>query len=253
MAIFVRFVREEQVSYGVLENEIVRPIQGEPFGAWQVTEEHWPLAEVQVLSPIVPGKIIGVGLNYLSNINALKAPIPEEPVIFLKPPSSVIGPDENIIYPREVKQLAYEVELAVIIKEKAKNVKQEDALNHVLGYCCANDLTARDKMVSGPWTKAKSYDTFQPLGPYIVTDVNPDNLNIEMYLNGEKTQSSNTSDMVFNAAYLISYISSIMTLEPGDVILTGTPPGGNLLKLGDCIEAKIEGIGSLKNTVVGEA
>lgn len=252
MKTFCRFVTKGKVCYGAVNGEKIQAIEGDIFGNWQVSKEEYLLSEVKLLPPVVPSKIIGVGLNYYSTIKLLNATVPEEPVIFLKPPSTVIGDGENIIYPSDVKELGYEVELAVVIKDKIKNVSIEDALKHVFGYTIANDLTAKDKMTGGPWTKAKSYDTFLPLGPWIVTDLNPEDIKLEMYLNGERTQSGSTSDMVFNVAYLISYISKIMTLNPGDVIITGTPPGAGLLKPGDCIEARIEGIGKLKNYVVKE-
>lgn len=250
MTAFVRFALNEEIIYGVLENEYVKAIEGNIFGNWKVTGNRYPLNEVKLLAPLEPGKIIGVGLNYHSNVVALKASTPKEPVIFLKPPSSVIGPGQKIVYPPDVEELGYEVELAVVIKDRIKNVGREEALNHVFGYTCANDITAKDKMTGGPWTLAKSYDTFQPLGPCIVTDLDPDNLEIEMYLNGKQTQCSNTSDMIFNVSYLISYVSRIMTLNAGDVLITGTPPGSGVLQPGDIIEAKIKGIGVLKNTVV---
>lgn len=250
MTTFVRFKTNNEVFYGVLDNQIVQVLEGNIFDEWKATETKYPLEEVKLLFPVVPSKIIGVGLNYYSNVKALNASIPQEPVIFLKPPSTLIGSGENIIYPPDVKELGYEVELAVIIKDTIKNVKSDDALKHVLGYTIANDLTAKDKMTGGPWTKAKSYDTFLPLGPWIVTDLDPSNLEIEMYLNGTKTQSGKTSDMIFDVASLVSYISGIMTLNPGDVIITGTPPGAGLLKPGDHLEARIEGIGILQNYVV---
>lgn len=250
MTTFVRFKINNDVFYGVLNNQIIQVIEGNIFDDWKATETKYSLEEVKLLSPVVPSKIIGVGLNYYSNVAALNAQIPQEPVIFLKPPSAVIGPEENIIYPPDVKELGYEVELAVIIKDTVKNVKRDKALKHVLGYTIANDLTAKDKMIGGPWTKAKSYDTFLPLGPWIITDLDPSNLEIEMCLNGTKTQSGKTSDMIFDVASLVSYISGVMTLNPGDVIITGTPPGTGLLKPGDYLKARIEGIGILQNCVV---
>ncbi|ADV80538.1 MAG: hypothetical protein PWQ23_1116 [Thermoanaerobacter sp.] len=250
MTTFVRFKTNNEVFYGVLDNQIVHVIEGNIFDDWKATETKYPLEEVKLLSPVVPSKIIGVGLNYYSNVAALNAQVPQEPVIFLKPPSAVIGPEENIVYPPDVKELGYEVELAVVIKDTVKNVSRDEALRHVFGYTIANDLTAKDKMTGGPWTKAKSYDTFLPLGPWIVTDLDPSNLELEMYLNGTKTQRGKTSDMIFDVPTLVSYISGIMTLNPGDVIITGTPPGAGFLKPGDHIKAKIEGIGNLQNYVV---
>lgn len=176
--------------------------------------------------------------------------MPDEPVIFLKPDTSVIGHEEAIVSPEGIKELNYEAELLVVIKDRIKDVSVEDAKNHVLGYTCGNDITAKDFMEKGkPWTKAKGYDTFMPIGPYIVSGVDGDNLDIKMYHNGKMTQNSNTSDMVFNVSQIVSYVSHIMTLNPGDIISTGTPPGKGYLKPGDVIEAEIEGIGRLKNFV----
>ncbi|GAB6152201.1 fumarylacetoacetate hydrolase family protein [Desulfosporosinus burensis] len=252
MTRFVRFAVAGEVNLGILEDSSVRVIEGDFFSDWRPTDKIYSLNLVKLLPPVTPSKIVCIGLNYHANVKALKASVPEEPVIFLKPPSAIVGPGENIIHPSDVLELAYEVELAVVMKDTVKNVSRDEALNHVLGYTCANDLTAKDKMTGGPWTKAKSYDTFLPLGPYIATGLDPDSLTLEMFLNGEKTQSSNTSDMVFKVADLIAYASQIMTLSPGDVLSTGTPPGAGILKPGDRVEARIEGIGSLQNLVVKE-
>ncbi|ADQ06243.1 5-carboxymethyl-2-hydroxymuconate Delta-isomerase [Caldicellulosiruptor hydrothermalis 108] len=252
MNLFCRFEKDNKINYGIVKDNIVQSIEGNIFGDWKVGNESYLLGEVKLLPPVEPSKIVCVGLNYHSTIKRLNAAVPEEPVIFLKPPSAIIGDGDNIIFPSDVKELGYEVELAVIIKDKIKSVNYNEALKHVFGYTIANDLTAKDKMTGGPWTKAKSYDTFLPLGPWIATDLDPNNAKLEMYINGNMTQNGNTSDMVFDVAYLISYISKIMTLCPGDVIITGTPPGAGLLNPGDYVEAKIEGIGVLRNYVVKE-
>lgn len=253
MTYFVRFAVADEVCLGILEDSSVRVIEGDFFSDWRPTDRSYSLSAVKLLPPVTPSKIVCIGLNYHANVKALEAAVPEEPVIFLKPPSALVGPGDNIIYPADVSELAYEVELAVVMKDTVKNISRDEALSYVLGYTCANDLTAKDKMTGGPWTKAKSYDTFLPLGPCIATGLNPDNLTIDMYLNGEKVQSSNTSDMVFSVAELIAYVSTIMTLNPGDVISTGTPPGAGILKPGDRVEARIDGVGSLQNFVVKEA
>lgn len=175
---------------------------------------------------------------------------PAEPVLFLKPPSSVIGPGDSILIPPAVKNPAFEVELAVIIGKQAKNVSADSAFDYVLGYCLANDVTAKDHMIKGkPWTKGKSFDTFTPMGPYVVTDIDPDDTVISVSVNGEQKQLSNTSDMIFNVRELIAFISGVMTLEPGDVILTGTPPGGGNFNIGDVIKLSGPQLGEMVNDV----
>lgn len=193
---------------------------------------------------------MAVGLNYRDHAAELKMSIPETPIIFLKPPTAVIFNNEPIVYPPQTKELHYEAELAVVIKDRIKNIPPEEAFNHILGFTCANDVTARDlQRLDGQWTRAKSFDTFCPLGPEIVSGINPDNLNIRLFLNAEIKQSSNTSNMIFKVDFLISFISQIMTLEPEDVILTGTPPGVGPMGRGDRVMVEIEGIGKLENVV----
>jgi len=177
--------------------------------------------------------------------------IPKKPIIFLKPSTSIIGHLEPIIYPKMANQVDYEAELALVIKDKVKNVSVKEAPNYILGYTCFNDVTARDlQKKDGQWTRAKSFDTFSPLGPKIISDLDPTNLDIALYLNGELKQSSHTSNLIFSPFYLISFISQIMTLLPGDIIATGTPAGIGPMKIGDKVEVKIEKIGSLINYVI---
>ncbi|MFC1559544.1 fumarylacetoacetate hydrolase family protein [Candidatus Margulisiibacteriota bacterium] len=203
---------------------------------------------------ILPGKIIAVGLNYKDHARELKMHIPGEPIIFMKPNTAVIGHMDDIIYPKMSAHVDYEAELAVIIKEKAKNISEKEAKKYIFGYTCANDVTARDlQKKDGQWTRAKSFDTFCPLGPVVVDKINPDKLSIKMYLNGEVVQNSNTSNMIFNVSKIVSFISSVMTLLPGDVILTGTPAGIGKLKPGDMAEVEISGIGKLTNQVEARA
>ena len=195
-------------------------------------------------------KVVAVGLNYKKHAEELGFSLPTEPIIFIKPATSIIGHLENIIYPPSVGQLDYEAELAIVIKKIAKNVKKENANEYILGYTCANDVTARDfQKKDGQWTRAKSFDTFCPLGPQIISDLNPNNLEITLRLNGEIKQKSNTSDMIFSVAEIIEFVSSVMTLLPDDVIITGTPAGIGPMKKGDTVEVEIEGIGVLKNFV----
>jgi len=199
---------------------------------------------------INPTKIIAVGLNYLDHAKELKMEIPDHPLIFMKPSTSVIGNGDAIILPPQTKELNYEGELAVVIKEKVKNVSKDEARRFIAGYTCANDVTARDlQRIDGQWTRAKSFDTFCPLGPRIVSDIDPKNLSIITRVNGVVKQNSNTKNMIFDVFELVSFISEIMTLLPGDVIITGTPPGVGAIEVGDVVEIEIEGIGVLKNTV----
>ncbi|BCV24604.1 fumarylacetoacetate hydrolase family protein [Gelria sp. Kuro-4] len=250
MATFLRFqVGDSPARHGLLEGDKVVALAGSIYGAWHRTQEEFQFSAVKLLAPCEPSKIICVGTNYQAVLAAKGQSAPMEPVIFLKPPSTVVGPEEAIRYPRGVQKLGYEVELAVVIKDQVKNASPEKALQHVLGYTIANDITAKDFMTGGPWTKGKCFDTFLPLGPYIVTDIDPNNAGIKSVLNGQVTQDSNTADMVFKVADIIAYVSSIMTLCPGDVISTGTPPGAGLLKPGDVVELSITGLGTLRNPV----
>ena len=201
---------------------------------------------------INPTKIIAIGLNYLDHAKELKMDIPDHPLIFMKPSTAVIGNGDAIILPPQTKELNYEGELAVVIKEKVKNVSKDEARRFIAGYTCANDVTARDlQRIDGQWTRAKSFDTFCPLGPRIVSDIDPKHLSIITRVNGIVKQNSNTINMIFDVFELVSFISEIMTLLPGDVIITGTPPGVGAIEVGDVVEVEIEGIGVLKNIVTG--
>lgn len=197
-----------------------------------------------------PTKIILVGLNYKDHAKELNMPPPKEPILFLKPITTLIGPEENIIYPKMSKRVDYEAELAVIIKDKIKNIKKDEVMQHIEGFTCLNDITARDlQKLDKQWTRAKSFDTFCPIGPKIIKNINPNNLKIQSFLNDELKQNSNTKNFIFKVEELISFISQVMTLNPGDIIATGTPSGIGPMKKGDKIEIKIEGIGSLINYV----
>jgi 2-keto-4-pentenoate hydratase/2-oxohepta-3-ene-1,7-dioic acid hydratase in catechol pathway len=201
---------------------------------------------------IKPSKIVAVGLNYRDHAEEMKLAIPATPILFLKPPSSVIFNHEPIVYPDQTRELHYEAELAVVIKDRIKNISEKEAVRHILGYTCANDVTARDlQRLDGQWTRAKSFDTFCPLGPEIVPNISTDNLSIKLFLNGELKQSSNTSNLIFKVPFLIAFISQVMTLLPEDVILTGTPAGIGPMKVGDEVRVEIEGIGSLANKIKG--
>ena len=197
-----------------------------------------------------PTKIVCVGLNYHCHAKELGMNTPHHPILFMKPVSALIGPREDIIYPKMAKRVDYEAELGVVVKNKIKNISEDEVLGHVEGFTCLNDVTARDlQKLDKQWVRAKSFDTFCPVGPKIVKDIDPNNLKIQSFLNGELKQNSNTSEFIFKVEKLISFISQVMTLMPGDIIATGTPKGIGPMKKGDKIEVKIEGIGSLVNYV----
>ncbi len=198
-----------------------------------------------------PTKIICVGLNYTDHAKELGMPIPSEPIIFMKGINALIFNNDSILYPPQTKNLHYEAELAIVIKDRCKNVPREEANKHIAGFTCANDVTARDlQEKDGQWTRAKSFDTFCPVGPQIVKGLDPNNLIIRCYLNGELKQSSNTTKMIFKVDEIVAFVSSIMTLEAEDIILTGTPPGVGPMKVGDVVEVEIEGIGTLRNKIL---
>ena len=236
-------------EFGVIVEDTVFSLEADK-ASQKVGTRLGKLSEVRLLAPIVPGKVIGVGLNYKDHAEELKQKLPDEPVLFIKPRSSVIGPGEPILLPRQSSRVDYEAELAIVIYRTAKNVPLLSAKEFILGYTCLNDVSARDlQMKDGQWTRAKSFDSFSPLGPWVETELNPGNLKIEARLNGKLAQSSNTSQLNFNCFQLVSFISTIMTLDPGDVIATGTPSGIGPMKDGDEIAVSIEGIGELKNPV----
>jgi len=247
---FLRFRYKNKTGFGILNEGVIQEIIGTPFHDFNVKDDSYSLNEVELLAPVEPSKVIAVGLNYVDHAKELKMSIPENPILFMKPPTSMIGPSEEIIYPKMSHQVDYEAELVVVIKNRTKDVSVKEAPSHILGYTCGNDVTARDlQKKDGQWTRAKSFDTFSPLGPWIVTDIDPTDVQVEMLLNGQVVQSSSASNMIFNVFELVSFISQIMTLLPGDVIMTGTPLGVGPVKPGDTTEVRIEGIGSLRNQV----
>jgi 2-keto-4-pentenoate hydratase/2-oxohepta-3-ene-1,7-dioic acid hydratase in catechol pathway len=253
----VRFVARGRAKYGILARNTIRGLRGSPFSHFQHLNSPsifdgstYTLDKVRLLPPCLPSKIVCLGLNYRSHIEEMKLPMPSVPLIFLKPSTAVIGPDDKIILPRGWKRIDYEGELGVVIGKKAKDVPEGEAKEYVLGYTCFNDVSDRHAQANdGQWTRAKGYDTFAPIGPWIETEADPDNLKLETYLNSELRQSASTSDLLFGISTLINFISGIMTLLPGDVIATGTPSGVSPLKPGDMVEVRIENIGTLKNFV----
>lgn len=247
----VRFTNGKKTSYGILKNKLIKAVQGNPFNTIRYSGNTLKLNDVILLPPCVPTKIICLGLNYRSHAEETKASIPKEPLLFLKPPTAVIGPEDKIIYPTMSKQVDYEGELGVVIRKKASHISPREALDYVLGYTCFNDVTARDLQKSdGQWTRAKGFNTFAAFGPCIETDIDPANTTIETYLNGELKQKGNTSDLIFPVKETISFISRVMTLLPGDIIATGTPSGIGPMQAGDTIEIKIAPIGILRNYLV---
>lgn len=211
----------------------------------------YDLDEVEILAPVEPTKVVCVGLNYAEHAKELHMEPPKEPIIFLKPPTAVIGPGADIVIPPSSSQVDYEGEMAVVIGKRCRNVSAKEAHDHILGITNFNDVTARDlQKRDGQWTRAKSFDTFAPMGPYVV-DADPSSLTIRTRVNGSVRQSSNTSDLIFPVPELVEFISEIMTLLPGDVIATGTPPGVGPLKAGDFVEVEVQGLSTLKNGVVG--
>jgi 2-keto-4-pentenoate hydratase/2-oxohepta-3-ene-1,7-dioic acid hydratase in catechol pathway len=249
---FIRFLINGKEKNGIVieEDHMVREIKGDFFDKYEILENQYSLLEIKYLPPCMPSKIIALGLNYFDHAEEFKLKIPEEPLIFLKPSTAVIGHKENIIYPKMTERLDYEAELGVIIKNKVKNIKPKEVYENILGYTCFNDVTARDlQKKDGQWTRAKSFDTFAPLGPYLVTDLEPNNLEIKLRQNGKVKQHSSTSKMIFKIEETVSFISQIMTLNPGDVIVTGTPSGVGELQVGDVVEVEIEGIGTLTNYI----
>jgi len=238
------------ITYGLLEGQGVRLAKGDPFRGLEPLERWIPLKEVKLLPPVQPSKIIGIGLNYRDHAEEVGLPPPDEPLVFLKPPSAVIGPDDPILLPPSSQRVDYEGELALIVSRRAKDITPDEAPDYILGYTCFNDVTARDiQEREGQWTRAKGFDTFAPLGPWIATDLDPTDLRIETFLNGELRQSSRTSRLIFDPFGLLAFISRVMTLLPGDVIATGTPSGIGSIKPGDVVEVRIEGIGVLRNPV----
>jgi 4-hydroxyphenylacetate degradation bifunctional isomerase/decarboxylase decarboxylase subunit len=231
-----------------------KAIEGRIEGDGIVTPEgnRLRIEDLEYLSPVNPSKIVCVGLNYVDHAKELKMEIPEEPILFMKPPSAVIGHGGIVKYPKMTRKLDYEAELAIVIGKKCRDVPVEDAFGVIKGYTCFNDVTARDlQEKDGQWTRAKSFDTFAPIGPHIVTKdkIDPHNLNIKMFVNGKLCQDSNTKNFIFDVPHLIAFISEVMTLHPEDVIATGTPPGVGQVRQGDKMEVVIEGIGTLRNHV----
>ncbi|MGA1033180.1 MAG: fumarylacetoacetate hydrolase family protein [Aquiluna sp.] len=246
----VRFNSGGSTSYGVLDGDSIRQIMGEPFAEINYSGETFSLAAVKLLAPVEPKKIVLVGLNFASHAAEIHQETPSEPLIFFKPSSAVVASGEEIVLPHQSSQVEIEAELTVVIGKRAKNVAEEKVRDHILGYTVANDVTARDIQFSDlQWARSKAFDSFCPVGPWIETDFVPENKRISSTINGETKQDASTSEMVYSPEYLISYISHNFTLEPGDIVLTGSPAGISRVVAGDVVQCSIEGIGTLHSFV----
>jgi 2-keto-4-pentenoate hydratase/2-oxohepta-3-ene-1,7-dioic acid hydratase in catechol pathway len=242
---------DDEILYGAVEPEGIRLHHGSPFVAWEPTGTVVPFGEARLLAPVFPTKVVGVGRNYSQHAAERGVEVPAEPVVFLKPATAVVGPEAPVVLPPEAKEVHHEAELAAVVGRVARRIAVEEAGAYLLGYTAANDVSARDLQQSdGQWTRAKGFDTFCPLGPAIETEVDPGDLSITCRVNGEVRQQASTADMVFGVAELLAFASRVMTLLPGDVILTGTPAGTSAIHPGDRMEVEIERIGVLRNPVV---
>ncbi|QSB04291.1 fumarylacetoacetate hydrolase family protein [Natronoglycomyces albus] len=251
-----RIAHPQGMSFALLEGEgpgaMASEIEGHPFAQVATTGQKWALEDVRLLAPILPSKVVCVGRNYADHAAEQDAEVPSEPLIFLKPSTSVIGPGEAIRLPAISSRVDHEAELAIVIGlPGAREVDKDTARDAILGYTCANDVTARDLQRSdGQWARAKGFDSFCPLGPWIETDFDPGDAQVRCEVNEEVRQLGRTSQMIFDPASIVAYVSQVMTLLPGDVILTGTPAGVDTIEAGDNVEVRIDGIGSLKNSVI---
>jgi 2-keto-4-pentenoate hydratase/2-oxohepta-3-ene-1,7-dioic acid hydratase in catechol pathway len=237
--------------FGILEGEAIREIKGVPWGQWSQEEKSFPVKECRLLAPVEPSKIVCVGRNYAAHAAEMGGEPPKEPLIFLKPPSSIIGAEEAIVLTKYSQKVEHEGELGVVIGKTCAHLNDdEDPLKYALGYTCVNDVTARDIQKSDvQFARAKGFDTFCPIGPHIETQLDPKDVLVEAYVNGARRQSGSTTLMIFSVAYLIRWISRMMTLLPGDIIATGTPSGVGPLVGGDKVEVSVAGIGVLRNPV----
>jgi 2-keto-4-pentenoate hydratase/2-oxohepta-3-ene-1,7-dioic acid hydratase in catechol pathway len=246
-----RFRYRKKILHGILKEEFLFPIVGSIFKDFRIGASPIPMGEVKLLPPVEPSKIIGIGRNYRDHARELGNPVPEEPILFLKPSTAVIGPHAEVLYPEMSARVDYEGELAVVIKKKVRLLRDEDPVaEYILGYTCFNDVTARDLQTKDvQFTRAKSFDTFAAVGPCIVTDIDPGALHLKTFLNGKLVQSGTTANLIFPVPFLVRFVSRVMTLLPGDIISTGTPAGVGPMSPGDRVDVQIEGIGVLSNTL----
>lgn len=250
----VRVARPGGPAFGVVRDEQVVLIDPHPFTRFALTDQVAPLERVRLLAPVIPSKVLCVGMNYAAHAAELGSEVPAEPLIFAKPATAVIGPGAAIRLPTQSREVHHEAELAVVIGRLIRKAAPDEALDAVLGYTCANDVTARDlQRRDGQWTRAKGFDTFCPLGPWIDTDADPaTGLGLRCRVNGELRQEATTADLIFGVAQLVSHVAAFATLLPGDVVLTGTPPGVGELRDGDTVDVEIDGIGTLTNRALAE-
>jgi 2-keto-4-pentenoate hydratase/2-oxohepta-3-ene-1,7-dioic acid hydratase in catechol pathway len=251
---FIRYqTKKSAPGFGWILEDKVGPVEGSPLGEFRRLEANLPLDSIQLLPPILPSKIICVGRNYAAHAKEHGADIPEIPLIFLKPPSSIIGPDDTILLPPQSQQIEHEAELVVVIGKRGRWISLNEARSFIFGYTVGNDVTARDlQRRDGQWTRAKGFDTFCSFGPWIETDFDPADALVTCHVNGEMRQMASTQDMVFDVNQLITFVSSVMTLEPGDLLFTGTPAGVGPLLPGDVVDVKIDRLGTLHNPVAAE-
>ena len=248
---YVRFQAGNTIAYGVLAEGQIRQIDGAPFGPWKPTGKTYKLSEVRLLVPTQPTKILAVAGNYKSHLSS--KPAPKRPELFLKPPSCLIAAGEPIVLPRGSSKVDHEGEMVIVIGKRARKVPPEKALEHVLGVTCGNDVSARDWQTGDvQWWRAKGCDTFGPCGPMVASGINYDDLGLVLRVNGQVRQQQRTKDMIFGVAALVSFVSQHVTLEPGDLIFTGTPGTTTALKPGDLVEVELEGVGVLANPVTAE-
>lgn len=246
---YVRFDLDGTVSYGLLEGEMIRPVEGDLFGEHTVGPDQVPLGSVQLLAPVVPSKVIAVGLNYQSHLGS-REPAPY-PGLFAKYPTSIVGPDARIVRPQDSRNLHYEGEMVIVMGREASNVSEADATDYVFGVTAGNDISERDwQSADLQWFRAKASDTFGPVGPVIVRGLDYNDLLLETRVNGEVRQSERTRDLLFDVEEIVSYVSRYVTLYPGDIIFTGTPGSTQAMEPGDVVEVELEGVGVLRNTVV---
>ena len=257
----MRIARAQQASgaigYGIVTGDGFQPVAGSPFEAEpdRLSRLGEPVAlhALRLLAPCRPGKIVCIGRNYVEHAVEHGVEVPKEPLLFLKPPSAIVGPDDMIVHTRLSQQVEHEAELVAVVGTRARNLAPETALSCLLGFTCGNDVTARDlQRRDGQWSRAKGFDTFCPLGPWIETDLDPGDLVVACHVNGQLRQQGRTRDMVFDVAALLVYITAVMTLEPGDIVMTGTPSGVSPLHPGDIVEVSVGGVGVLRNPVVSE-
>jgi 2-keto-4-pentenoate hydratase/2-oxohepta-3-ene-1,7-dioic acid hydratase in catechol pathway len=244
----------DAIRHGVVEGDRVRDLLRPFLEGIALLETAHPLDEVELLAPVRPGKMLCVGVNYRDHAEEMGHALPEEPILFMKPATALLGPDRPIVYPAWIGRMDYEAEMALVVGRRCRGVSEEDADDCILGYTCFNDVTARDLQArDGQWTRAKSFDTFGVIGPWIETDPgDPGGLAVTGRLNGEVRQASSSEQLIFGPRALLAWTSRVMTLEPGDVIATGTPAGVGAMKPGDVVEVEVEGVGVLRNTVVAE-